>query len=85
LNLFIEQKLHQSPARCRRLMLLPRVSTKGLGRTPEKAETFKHLGVDLPESLRTQYKTACSRAKQKMVAELLAFIERQTAELEQEP
>jgi len=48
------------------------------------AEPTKRLSLDLPASTHMRFKTACSATGRKMVAELQAFIERRTAELEEE-
>lgn len=47
-------------------------------------EPTKRLSLDLPASIHTRFKTACSATNRKMVAELQAFIEKRTAELEEE-
>ena len=49
-----------------------------------KGEPTKRLSLDLPETMHTRFKTACSATGRKMVAELTAFIERRTEELETE-
>ncbi len=56
--------------------------TRATASTP--AEPTKRLSLDLPESVHRRYKTACSATNTKMVADILAFIERRTAELERE-
>jgi len=43
----------------------------------------KRLSLDLPASLHTRFKTACSATDRKMVGELQAFIEQRTQELEE--
>jgi hypothetical protein len=48
------------------------------------AEPSKRLSLDLPASVHTRFKTACSATGRKMVGELQDFIERRTAELEAE-
>ena len=48
------------------------------------AEPTKRLSLDLPQSLHTRFKTACSATSRKMGGELQAFIEARTAELEEE-
>jgi hypothetical protein len=48
----------------------------------EKREPTKRLSIDLPKSLHRRFKTACSNADKKMVAEIVEFIERRTEELE---
>lgn len=50
----------------------------------EEAEPTKRLSLDLPETMHTRFKTACSATGRKMVGELTAFIEARTAELEGE-
>lgn len=47
-------------------------------------EPTKRLSLDLPASLHTRFKTACSATNRKMVGELQAYIEARTAELEDE-
>ena len=47
-------------------------------------EPTKRLSLDLPASLHTRFKTACSATDRKMVGELQAFIEQRTQELEKE-
>jgi hypothetical protein len=47
-------------------------------------EPMKRLSLDLPASMHTRFKTACSATGRKMVGELQEFIERRTAELEAE-
>ena len=51
---------------------------------PEAQEPTKRLSLDLPETLHTRFKTACSATSRKMVAELQAYIEARTVELEAE-
>jgi hypothetical protein len=51
---------------------------------PPPAERSKRLSLDLPESVHTRFKTACSATGRKMVSEIQAFIERRAAELESE-
>ena len=48
------------------------------------SEATKRLSLDLPASVHTRFKTACSATSRKMVSELQEFIERRTAELEAE-
>jgi hypothetical protein len=48
------------------------------------AEPSKRLSLDLPASVHTRFKTACSATGRKMVGELQHLIERRTAELEAE-
>ena len=47
-------------------------------------EPTKRLSVDLPASLHTRFKTACSATDRKMVGELQVFIEQRTQELEED-
>ena len=47
-------------------------------------EPTKRLSLDLPASLHTRFKTACSATDRKMVGELQAFIEQRTLELEED-
>ena len=49
-----------------------------------KAEPTKRLSLDLPQSLHTRFKTACSATRRKMGNELRAFIAARTEELEKE-
>jgi hypothetical protein len=52
-------------------------------RTPAvPTEPLKRLSLDLPATVHTRFKTACSATGRKMVAELADFIEQRTAELE---
>ncbi len=52
---------------------------------PEQpADPTKRLSLDLPASMHTRFKTACSATGKKMVGELQAFIAQRTAELEEE-
>jgi hypothetical protein len=48
------------------------------------AEPTKRLSLDLPASVHTRFKTACSATGRKMVGEIEDFIKRRTAELEVE-
>ena len=50
----------------------------------EPVEPTKRLSLDLPASLHTRFKTACSATDRKMVGELQVFIEKRTQELEDE-
>ena len=43
---------------------------------------MKRLSIDMPASLHRRFKLACVSAEKLMVEEVLAFIERRTAELE---
>ncbi|MDF3416658.1 hypothetical protein HKX54_19450 [Sulfitobacter sp. M57] len=47
-------------------------------------ESTKRLSLDLPASLHTRFKTACSATDRKMVGELQAFIQQRTQELEED-
>lgn len=49
-----------------------------------KTMPTKRLSLDLPASLHTRFKTACSATDRKMVGELQAFIEQRTQELEED-
>ena len=49
-----------------------------------QAEPVKRLSLNLPESLHTRFKTACSATNRKMTTELQALLERRTEELEHE-
>ena len=48
------------------------------------AEPIKRLSLDVPATVHTRFKTACSATGRKMVAEIHDFIERRIAELEAE-
>ena len=50
----------------------------------EVEESMKRLSLDLPGTVHTRFKTACSATGRKMVGEIQDFITRRTAELEQE-
>jgi hypothetical protein len=50
----------------------------------EAEEPTKRLSLDLPASVHTRFKTACSATGRKMVAEVQDFIARRIAELERE-
>jgi hypothetical protein len=50
----------------------------------EKPEPTRRLSIDLPQSLHRRFKTACSKTDRKMLAEVMEFIKRRTAELEKE-
>jgi hypothetical protein len=50
----------------------------------EEAEPTKRLSLDLPASVHTRFKTACSATDTKMVVEMQAFIEQRTKELERQ-
>ena len=45
-------------------------------------EPTARLSLDIPAELHARFKAACARSRLKMTAELLAYIERRTAELE---
>ena len=47
-------------------------------------EPTKRLSVNLPESLHTRFKTACSAANRRMVCEILGFVARRTEKLGRE-
>ncbi|MEL6828041.1 MAG: hypothetical protein AAFN91_17470 [Pseudomonadota bacterium] len=51
---------------------------------PEKAKEgpVKRLSIDLPEDAHRRFKVACAATGRKMAAELTAFIEKRTRELE---
>ena len=49
-----------------------------------KIEPIKRLSLDLPQSLHTRFKTACSATRRKMGNELRDFIAARTEELEKE-
>lgn len=52
---------------------------------PTKAgrnEPTKRLSLDVPETMHTRFKTACSATGRKMVTEVMSFIEQRTTELE---
>lgn len=51
---------------------------------PTVAEPTKRLSLDLPKNTHLRFKTACSATERKMVAEVQAFIEQRTKELEEE-
>jgi hypothetical protein len=60
------------------------ISTEPQNHIPTRvvAEPMKRLSIDMPASLHRRFKLACTAADKVMVAEVLAFIERRTAELE---
>jgi hypothetical protein len=63
------------------------IATKVGKMVPTKSveqEPTRRLSIDLPESLHRRFKTACSKADKKMLAEVTDFIKRRTAELEKE-
>lgn len=47
-------------------------------------ESTKRLSLDLPASMHTRFKTACSATDRKMVSEIQTFIDMRTRELEDE-
>ena len=49
-----------------------------------ETEPTKRLSLNLPASLHTRFKTACSATSRKMGTEIQRFIERRTEEIEQE-
>ena len=46
------------------------------------AEPMKRLSIDMPVSVRRRCKLPCTAVDKAIVAEVLAFIKRRTAELE---
>jgi hypothetical protein len=62
----------------------PVEAEKGEPAKAAKQEPMRRLSVDLPKSLHTRFKTACAKADTKMVVEVMNFIKRRTATLEQE-
>ncbi len=61
--------------------------TKSTAASPVRTapeEHTKRLSLDLPISMHTRFKTACSATGRKMVGELQTYIEARTAELEAE-
>ncbi|WP_238318851.1 hypothetical protein [Pseudooceanicola atlanticus] len=59
-------------------------ASKPVAKTAATDEPTKRLSLDLPASLHTRFKTACSATDRKMVGELQAYIEARTKELEDE-
>lgn len=58
----------------------------GVGHDKKKSlskEATKRLSLDIPSSVHTRFKTACSATGTKMVSELQIFIKKRTKELEQ--
>lgn len=55
-----------------------------LAKKQPSTEPTKRLSLDLPASSHTRFKTACSATGRKMVAEIQAFVEHRTKELEEE-
>ena len=63
----------------------PNRSTSTPATTPKaKTEPTKRLSLDLPLSLHTRFKTACSATRSNMAGEIQAFIKTRTAILEKE-
>lgn len=58
-------------------------ASSGQGKRPAP-EPMKRLSLDLPESKHRRFKAACSATGHKMVAEIEAFIDARTKELEAE-
>jgi hypothetical protein len=56
----------------------------GAGKDKTADEATARMSVDLPESLHRRYKAACVRAGLKMSADVTAWVERRTAELEKQ-
>ena len=50
----------------------------------DRHEPTRRLSVNLPESLHTRFKTACSATSRRMVREIPGFVARRTEELERE-
>lgn len=59
-----------------------RAADKAVSAATGKEPTAR-LSLDLPESLHARFKAVCARHRLKMTAELLAFIDRRTTELEE--
>jgi hypothetical protein len=59
------------------------VAGKSRSKAPAQEPT-KRLSLDLPESKHRRFKAACSATGHKMVAEIEAFIDARTTELEAE-
>lgn len=57
-------------------------ASKPVAKAAATDEPTKRLSLDLPASLHTRFKTACSATDRKMVGELQAYIEARTQELE---
>lgn len=62
----------------------PVASAPAESKPAEPTEPTKRLSLDLPASVHTRFKTACSATGRKMVSEIHDFIERRIAELEAE-
>lgn len=52
--------------------------------SPRTTEPTKRLSLDLPATMHTRFKTACSAAGRKMGTEIQAYVERRIKELEDE-
>lgn len=50
--------------------------------TKQAEEPKKRLAIDLPASLHKRFKTACAQNDTQMAAEVLAFIEKRTTQME---
>ena len=59
----------------------PRANSDGSGFDPEP---IKRLSINLPESLHTRFRTACSATNRKMITEIRQFVANRTEELEDE-
>lgn len=59
-------------------------ASKPMAKAAATDEPTKRLSLDLPASLHTRFKTACSATDRKMVGELQAYIAARTKELEDE-
>lgn len=59
-------------------------ASKPVAKAAATDEPTKRLSLDLPASLHTRFKTACSATDRKMVGELQTYIEARTKELEDE-
>jgi hypothetical protein len=57
---------------------------KGETTKSDGPEPTRRLSIDLPESWHRRFKTACSKADKKMLAEVTGFIKQRTVELEKE-
>ena len=55
-----------------------------LGKPTNVEEPTRRLSIDLPQSWHRRFKTACSKADKKMIAEVTDFIKRRTVQLEKE-
>ncbi|ATG41928.1 hypothetical protein PhaeoP14_03896 (plasmid) [Phaeobacter piscinae] len=59
-------------------------ASKPVAKPAAPDEPTKRLSLDLPASLHTRFKTACSATDRKMVGEVQAYIATRTQELEDE-